>query len=288
MNKLFVYYPMAASVDVDGLKVLLRERNVPLLEDKNAGDGIYIDKDSRAVETVEETIRRKYENSFFRFEIIEVQKNDIGKFKQYKLNLNTVREGKDIEIPVKNHPCGNYMCPYGQTFDNLVYTSAKGLNADLHEVTIIPRNEEYLLISERVRVLFEDNRITGLAYSEVEVKHRDKIKQTVYIAEIQNHIIPVASSVKIGKLGLNCTLHNTVYDDALFGGVREIDFGDSDFNTISAVAIKKVVYNLTTPRFTVSSKALLILTQNDIKGLLTKNSFSKNTYTPFTFGVEFI
>lgn len=151
---------------------------------------------------------------------------------------------------------------------------------------------EYVVLPRRVH-LFTENGITGFRYKEGASSDDDPAPgaETPFLARIPNAFYRRADAMlpALHPLGLHrdspfyCEIHSTLASDySRFEGSRvpTDEIGDLDFFQVQGVRIRDRIFNYDRNVFFVTRKALEVLLKNKAKGLCRTGRFLRSTFGP--------
>ena len=192
---------------------------------------------------------------FLKERFVEVKKNEISTFPYYHIVPMRI-EPWDIEYELDQPECDR--CLWGLHLHPPITLSEKvRRKCDLGQVALVRSMDIELIVSERLKTLFESEGVTGLTYQAID-------DSSFYVAKITSLAWQRGDSIILSdKI---CEKHLVVVVPVVIRPTTPVDNFETDFVMIRGVDINGKKYTYIPPWWAVSRKALEMLL-NEVKGL---------------------
>jgi len=249
---------------------------------------VYVTVDTNKADVVE-YLDREFDVSrheaFKKVVHLEINKKEIDSYDYFRIMPKAYELGKGIYGAVKRPTCNTESCPIGASLIlPLRITPAIcrriGIGCLFHRW---PQPWE-LLLSTRVKQIFESEGISGLEYVECIVETRGghvvKEMEPLYLATPARLLYDYADSILINK-GTFCEKHSVIFSYQLFGNhVCRSDLAGYDFNSVERVKIGSKEYIYSRHHLIVSRKVVKLLLAHKIPGLLPIGFYHGERFLP--------
>lgn len=251
--------------------------------------------------------RRKYH--------IEIDKKEIPNYDYFYILPVPLEYGKYVFADVKMPSCSKnvlifgdihkiYDCSIGsQLFSPVKLKRKKAEKLDIATLNYPWEKEVVLLLSARMKKIFESEGITGLVYEPAQLikaargvnyVHANGISHMVYKEVPDNDPITIKNpyiariphkiNVKVDKISIlkfRCKIHSSI-SDVKFENPRVLkeEIGNVDFFQREGLQAEDRIYPYNNNRFYISRKVLEILLKHNAKGLCQVGVFIKSEFAP--------
>lgn len=218
---------------------------------------------------------------------LEIDKSEIYKFDYYNIIPRPLEMGREIFGNIVRPTCLTDTCPVGSRLLSPVrITTNKCKTVGFAEIHRPWGQPVELVITSRVKELFDSNGVTGLEYepcviNDDALRNESEIDPP-YIARISRRIGMYAEDIKIGKY--ICEKHSILMSFQLFGKwISKDDLSVDDFQAIDKIIVNGRVYYFHNHGFIVSRKVLEILLKYKIQGLVDMGFFLGQKFLPVIY-----
>lgn len=215
---------------------------------------------------------------------IEIDEEEIEGFTHFRIHPKDLEVDRSFFVDVGRPCCAIDGCFVGSRLLSLVKMKVKKAKS----IGIAQLGRQWgkpveLVISAKLREIFDREGVTGLTYEPVEFVDADQYSdipfQVPYLARITNSIYAEADDVVIYKTV--CHEHRISYLKYIHNQhISRESISGNDFVEICGVKSKGRVYNSHVNRFIITRKVLEILLDNKIKGLTDIGFFMKTKFSP--------
>lgn len=212
--------------------------------------------------------------------VTEVTSDELDAFEYYHATCAGVFCGQELKATIKRpHEC----CFAGATLHPpFVLQRKKSLNKDVMVVVCGPVHQSYLVISEKLRVLFEQTGITGLTFMAMDPPTAGEKR---FVAMVEQRVSVAAGGVKVKSW--HCRRHKYAELAYIFDE-QPVDLsGQPDFVMLDRINVKGWLGTRTYLRFPVlliSCRVVKLLLGNGCTGFESTSYYLKNGYSAFTAG----
>lgn len=228
-----------------------------LIQDPQVFQGlIAVDvKKTGVVGELDKLLRIDSSSEFQRHRFVEVKKNEISQFSYYHIVPMRI-EPQDIEYELNVPQCDK--CLWGLYLHPPITLSEKvRRRCEFCQAALVRSMDIELIISERIKSLFESEDITGLKYQAID-------DSSFYLANITSLAWQRGDSIIMS--GNYCERHLVVPTPVIIHPSTPVDEFQSDFVMIRGAEIGGKEYTYIPPWWAVSQKVLRLLLK-EVKGL---------------------
>lgn len=237
---------------------------------------------------------------------IEIDENEISNYSYFKIFVDCLEYGRFVFADVKMPDCSKDGCFLGsKLLAPVKIKTSKAKKLDIATLNYPWSKEVVLLISSRMKTIFDEKSVTGLYYESAgllhsaskidyerskginHIKYREikttkdmrEIIETPFIARIIKHIHHKAKEIFIDKE--YCHEHSTIRSGTpVLDPSLDYKTENSDFLQIEAVEVKDKIYQYHTNEFIISRKVLEILLEYKANGLRDVGLTFRSSFRP--------
>ena len=204
----------------------------------------------------------------------EVTEDGIDEFNYYKVGLKTV-EG--FSANVNRTSCNNPDCwSEFNIHPPFIIKQPKWQKLDIGTIFMY---DQHLMLSEKIKQIFEKNEIQGLEYIKCELGPKLDPNKSLFFAKITGRGKEVVENIKVKKW--ICETHKmpSIYYN-LGINLPEYELGNDDFQLITNIQSNKALYMLSMPWLIISCKALKLILNSSRKDLVKIGFLLGEPYLP--------
>jgi len=213
---------------------------------------------------------------FTRYNHVEISQEHIDEYDFFKISPISLDLWRDVDFKFVEPTCPLKRCQTGARItSDITVLKQKMERYELASIYWLWENEIELIISRRLKAVFEDNGITGLRYEPCSPK---SAADDFFRATITTAIPHIADDIVVLS---GCEACDTILNFALMGErVDSKTVQDLDFQMIDRVIVKGKIYYYRKKAWMISRRVLKILLERKTKGLVSCGFLLKNPFLP--------
>jgi hypothetical protein len=215
---------------------------------------------------------------------LEIDQEEIGHFTHFHIGPKNIEVERDFFVEASRPTCYIDGCFVGSEI--LGPVKMKAVKAKRIEIAQLGRawgKPVELVISAKLKEIFETRGVTGLSYEPVELLDKDGYDSIQFdlpfLARITNSVYLYADEVVVHTM--LCEVHRTTYFRYVENKrIPKESIASDDFLELCGIMVKGQLYNYHINGFIVTRRILEILLDNKVKGLENIGFFMKAKFRP--------
>lgn len=215
---------------------------------------------------------------------LEIDREEIGHFTHFHIGPKDIEVERDFFVDARRPLCCVDGCFVGSEILGYVRMKAKkAKNIGIAQLGRAWGKPVELVISAKLKEIFERRGVAGLSYEPVEMLDKDDYDNIPfdppYLARITNSVYLSADEVVVHSM--LCDVHRTTYFQYVENKrIPKESILPDDFLELCGVKVKDQPYNYHANGFIVTRRVLEILLGNKVKGLLNIGFLMKAKFRP--------
>ncbi len=252
-----------------------------LIKDERIPNGVWIELSKKdIIREIDKIFKIPKSRKITKYYHVEVTQEDIDQFGHFFLLAETIYYKKDFDATFNESECDNVDCPFGAFLSApYIIKRAKLSKFDIGGMFHPMVNERYLMISERLKTIFENNNITGLEYEKCQFTDKMYMGKPIYFSKITGIGSTVADDIRVNRWC--CKKHRIPAEFHSFNDSYPNDMlSKEDFQLIPTIHTTKGIYRYQTPALIITTRVLKILLDSKSIRFLNEGFFYKKSFRP--------
>jgi len=256
-----------------------------LLQGEKFEHGIYVETSATdIIKVIDEVFKIGKKKEVTKFREVEIDKSEIPNYTYFRICPKGLEHGRQVLFELIRPKCKSEVCPWGSGIGSTITIKQNALkNLGIAQIGRNWGDKPELIVSSKIKSLFDSEGITGLEYEACVVEDADTLgvseKADAYLATIVPETYQLADDI---ILKTYCEKHKIILDYEVFN-IRfpKEAIIDSDFQLIKRVKVGRKVYTYYVGQWIISRKVLELLFKHKVPGLKPYGYVLGQKFLPF-------